>query len=81
MFGTTGRNTAFADSLIGLNLGVHKAFRLAETLQMELRGEVFNLTNTVNYNPPDSVLTSPNFGQALTANDPRQAQLALRLVF
>jgi hypothetical protein len=42
---------------------------------------MFNLLNTVNYNPPDSVLTSPNFGQALTANDPRQAQLALRLSF
>ncbi len=81
VFGTTGRNTAYGDSHIGLNLGVHKSFQLTELLALELRGEVFNLTNTVNYNPPDSVLTSPNFGQALTANDPRQAQLALRLVF
>jgi hypothetical protein len=42
---------------------------------------MFNLSNTVNYNPADGVLTSPNFGQALTAGDPRQTQVALRLSF
>lgn len=81
VFGSLGRNTAVSDSLLSANVSVQKAFRLREGMNLELRGEIFNLTNTVNYNPPDSVLTSPNFGQALTANDPRQMQFALRLSF
>lgn len=80
-FGTLGRNTQNGDSLLGLNLGLSKTFALTERWKLEFRGEIFNATNTVNYNPPDGLLTSPNFGQALTANDPRQAQLALRLNF
>lgn len=81
VFGTLGRNTATGDRLAGASIGVHKSFAITERAHLELRGEVFNLTNTVNYNPADGVLSSPNFGQALTANDPRQAQLALRLSF
>ncbi len=81
VFGTLGRNTVTSDSLLSASLGVHKSFALSEQLRIEVRGEVFNLTNTVNYNPADGVLSSPNFGQALTANDPRQAQVALRLTF
>lgn len=80
-FGTLGRNTATSDSFLSASLGIHKSFALGEQLRLEFRGEVFNLTNTVNYNPADGLLTSPNFGQALTANDPRQAQIALRLSF
>ncbi len=80
-FGTLGRNTVNGDSLLVLNIGGSKSFSLSERWKLEFRGEMFNLTNTANYNPPDGVLTSPNFGQALTANDPRQAQLALRLTF
>ncbi len=81
VFGTLGRNTGVGDNLLSANLGVAKSFALGERVRLEFRGEVFQLFNTVNYNPPDSVLTSPNFGQALTALDPRQAQLALRFSF
>lgn len=81
VFGTLGRNTAVSDSLLSVNIGVHKRFALTDRMGIELRGEIFNLANTVNYNPPDGVLTSPNFGQTLTANDSRQMQLAVRLSF
>jgi hypothetical protein len=80
-FGTLGRNTANGDRLLSWNLGVSKSVSLSDRAALEFRGEIFNIANTVNYNPPDAVLTSPNFGQALTANDPRQAQVALRLSF
>ncbi|MBM3725819.1 MAG: TonB-dependent receptor [Acidobacteria bacterium] len=80
-FGTLGRNTATGDTQAGISLGLHKSFALSERTRLEFRGEVFNLMNTVNYALPDGVLSSPNFGQALTAGDPRQAQLGLRLSF
>lgn len=81
VFGTLGRNTLTSDRQLSASIGVQRSFVLTEQLRLEFRGEMFNLTNTVNYNPADGVLTSPNFGQALTAGDPRQAQLALRLSF
>jgi hypothetical protein len=81
VFGTLGRNTAVSDGTLGVSMGIHKSFLITERLRLEFRAETFNLTNTVNYSPPDSVLSSANFGQALTAGDPRQTQLALRLVF
>jgi hypothetical protein len=80
-FGSLGRNTLTSDSQLGLSIGLHKSFVITERTRLEFRAETFNLTNTVNYNPADSVLTSPNFGQALTAGDPRQTQLALRFSF
>lgn len=80
-FGTLGRNTAISDTQQSLSLSLHKSFRLSEGTALELRVESFNFTNTVNYNPPDGLLTSPNFGQALTAGDPRQTQIALRFNF
>jgi len=79
--GTIGRNTERGDSLISWNASLFKSFSLTERLKLQFRAEAFNFTNTANYNPPDGVLSSPNFGQALTANDPRQVQLALRLTF
>ncbi|MBZ2184699.1 MAG: TonB-dependent receptor [Bryobacter sp.] len=81
VFGTRGRNTAFGDGLTSLSLGLHKQFDLGDRGRLEFRAEAFNLANTVNYNLPDAVLTSPNFGQVLTAGDPRQIQLALRFSF
>lgn len=81
VFGSLGRNTAFGDGFASISLGLHKQFTLSDRGRLEFRAEVFNLANTVNYNLPDAVLTSPNFGQALTAGDPRQIQLALRFSF
>ncbi len=79
--GTIGRNTESSDSLISLNVSVSKTFAFSDRWRMEFRGESFNVTNTVSYANPDGVLTSPNFGQAISAFDPRQIQLALRLSF
>ena len=79
--GNIGRNTERGDSLISWSASAFKSFSLSERLKLQFRAEAFNFTNTVNYNLPDGVLSSANFGQALTANEPRQIQLALRLSF
>jgi hypothetical protein len=79
--GNIGRNTETADSLVSLNVGVVKPIQFSDRWRLELRGESFNLTNSANYGLPDGVLTSSNFGQAVSAFDPRQIQLALRLSF
>lgn len=80
-FGTIGRNTERGDSLFSWNASVFKEFGMSERVKLQLRGEAFNLFNTANYDVPDGVLTSPNFGQAIGAFDPRQLQIGLRLSF
>ncbi len=81
LIGNIGRNTERADSLMTFNLGVVKGFTISDRWKLQFRAESFNTFNQVNYGLPDGLLTSPNFGQAITAADPRQVQLALRLSF
>ncbi|HYO82020.1 MAG TPA: carboxypeptidase regulatory-like domain-containing protein [Bryobacteraceae bacterium] len=80
-FGTIGRNTESGDSLVSWNVSVGKGFAIADTVRLQFRAEAFNVANTTNYNPPDGVLASPTFGQATSALDPRQIQIAARLTF
>jgi len=53
-----------------------------ENINVELRGEAFNLTNSYR---AGAVTTARNntaqFGQILTAQDPRIMQVALKLTF
>ncbi len=79
--GTIGRNTERADTLRQVNVSLFKTFSLTERWKLQFRAESYNLTNTVNYDLPDGVLSSANFGNALTAGEARQHQLALRLSF
>jgi hypothetical protein len=49
---------------------------------MELRGEVFNVTNTPAFAQPNATVGNANFGSiTATTADPRVAQVAGRLRF
>lgn len=80
-YGTIGRNTERGDRFLDFNLSVSKDFRVTERVRLQVRGEVFNVFNVTNFNAVDGVMTSPNFGRAVSAFDPRRTQLAARVVF
>ena len=48
---------------------------------LELRAEVFNLTNTPPLSAPNTTLGAPAFGTITSAGDPRVVQLALKFLF
>jgi hypothetical protein len=48
---------------------------------LEVRAEIFNVTNTPPLGAPNGVLGSAAFGTITTAGDPRVIQLALKLTF
>jgi hypothetical protein len=48
---------------------------------IELRAEIFNLLNNVNFGAPAAVLGAANFGTITSALDPRVVQLAVKLLF
>lgn len=66
-----------------VNVSLFKQFVIKERLNMELRGEAFNATNTPIYQGPNTSITSPLFGTVTLSqqNFPRNMQLALRLQF
>jgi hypothetical protein len=65
-----------------LDFSVFRDFRIREGVKLQFRAEAFNALNRVRLAAPNTVLTSPTFGQISSqANAPRQIQLALRLGF
>ena len=91
IMGDDGRATTFGDTPVGLTTGpaqanidmvVIKTIPLGSTRRIELRGEVFNLFNTVNFSNPDTDFSSTRFGQITsTSTNPRFIQLAVRILF
>jgi len=81
MLGTHPRNGQQAPGIFEFHGSASKAFVLRERMRIEVRVESFNLLNRVNYDPPVSNIADPLFGWALTAADPRQFQLSLRIHF
>jgi hypothetical protein len=80
-YGVIGRNTERGDSFLDFNLSISKDFTITERVRLQVRGEMFNLFNVTNFSTVEGVMTSPNFGRAVSAFDSRRAQLAARVVF
>ena len=49
--------------------------------QLEFRWEVFNALNRANFDMPNRIFGTPNFGRIFSAKLPREMQLGLRLAF
>lgn len=66
-----------------VDFSVFKLFPITERVKLQFRAESFNLTNTPWFGAPNTTLGSANFGvvSPSQANDPRNVQLALRLMF
>jgi Carboxypeptidase regulatory-like domain len=63
------------------DLAVTRTFALGGAQNMQVRWEVFNVVNHVNFNAPVTSLNSGTFGQLLTAGDPRIMQFAVKFGF
>ncbi|MEZ5404315.1 MAG: TonB-dependent receptor [Bryobacteraceae bacterium] len=66
-----------------MDFSVFKAFPITETVRLQFRAESFNITNTPWFGNPNTTLGSSAFGVVTPsqANDPRNVQLALRLMW
>jgi len=83
-FGNVARNLGNlrGPSRAVMDLAIYKDVPIKERLHLQIRGEAFNLTNTPEFNNPDTNFQSPTFG-AITSqfNQPRQVQVSMRLSF
>jgi hypothetical protein len=78
------RNSLFGDGLDIVDVGLYKAFRLPRGHALNVRVEVYNLFDTVQYGFPITDIGSATFGQISATHTtyiPRTVQLALRYRF
>jgi hypothetical protein len=61
--------------------GLQKYFNLTERYRFQFRAEYFNVLNHTNLGSPVTGVSSAGFGSIKSANDPRIAQLALKILF
>jgi hypothetical protein len=89
-YGNLSANNLKGPSVFQFDIAVSRAFRVRERQSLQLRGEAFNLPNTLNPGVPVSALNSAVFGQiqndisgtsGLAAGDQRILQLALKYIF
>ena len=66
---------------VNLDLAVAKTWRIAGSRQLELRWEVFNVLNKANFDLPNRIFGTANFGRIFSAKNPREMQLGARLSF
>lgn len=80
-YGSFPRNGLRGPGQTNLDLAVTKHFRVKERMDVELRGDAFNVFNHTQFKNPDTLPTDTTFGQISTTYDPRILQLALHVRF
>jgi hypothetical protein len=80
-FGTAGRNIVTGPGYSNVDMVFQKNARLSEKLRMEFRWEIFDLLNHPNFDLPSRIAFTPNFGRIFSAQEARQMQFGVKLIF
>lgn len=81
-FGNGGRNILRGPGRVNLDASLFKDFSPSERWRIQFRAEVFNLTNTPQFDLPNPSIGNPNAGIiSAIVGTPRQFQLGLRFSF
>jgi hypothetical protein len=80
-FGDAPRNAVIGPGLREFDFSLQKEIAVKEPVRVQFRAEAYNLTNVANFNIPSRTAFTPNFGRVSSAQDSRQLQFALKLVF
>jgi outer membrane receptor protein involved in Fe transport len=80
-YGTLPRNALRGPGQTNLDLSIAKHFKVREGMNLELRGDAFNVLNHTEFQNPNLVATTDSFGQISTTYAPRILQVALHLQF
>lgn len=86
-FGNLGRNTMYGPNFRNMDFGLSRQFQVNEKLNVQFRGEFFNLPNRANFFLPATSVLATSLGTISQAVDQpsggaqRQVQFALKFVF
>lgn len=84
--GNAGRGIVRGPGFVSYNVSLSRTFvmpfrALKERTRVQLRADVFNLTNSPQYRNPEGTISDPQFGEITTSYNERQVRLGLRIVF
>jgi hypothetical protein len=79
--GTLGRNALRLPSIWVFDLGLAKNLAFTERVRLQLRADLFNAFNHVNYSTINTTITSAAFGRFTGTTGARVIQLNMRLTF
>jgi hypothetical protein len=87
-FGTCGTGVLRGPGLINVDLGIFRRFQITDRVNVQVRGEAFNVSNTPHFANPNADVASGNFGligdvqnTGREGNDQRFFRLGLRIAF
>jgi hypothetical protein len=80
-FGSAGRNILRGPKNVTTDLSLMKNFVLHGATRLQVRLEMYNVFNNVNYSNPNASFGSAGFGQITGAGSMRQIQLGGKLLF
>jgi hypothetical protein len=87
-FGTCGVGVLRAPGLINVDMGVFRRVQLSERVNLQLRGEAFNISNTPHFASPNADISSSNFAlignvqnTGREGNDQRFFRIGIRIGF
>ena len=80
-YGNAGSYSIQGPGSFTFDAQLSRTFRVREGQNLEMRLEVFNVLNHPVFNMPVTTLTSSQFGQILSANDPRILQAVVKYIF
>ena len=80
-FGSALRNSVFAPGLANVDMSIQKDWFIGEQGRLEFRWEIFNVLNRENFDVPNRIFGTPNFGRIFSALNAREMQFGLRYSF
>jgi hypothetical protein len=80
-FGNSGRGILTGPGINWLDFALMKMFYVGEAVDIQFRTEFFNALNHPNFHTPNIDVNSSRFGRIFSAQDARQIQFALKILF
>ena len=82
LFGNAARNVLYGPGRVNVDASLFKDFTFTEQSKLQFRSEFFNVFNHPQFGQPNGTIFNPGVGQITSiVGNPRQIQLALRLLF
>jgi hypothetical protein len=80
-FGNSGRGVVTSDGMRSWDLALHKDFFFGDRQKLQLRLEMYNALNHVNFEFPILFVVDARFGRITSAGTSRQTQIGLKCSF
>jgi len=80
-FGNAPRNPVLSPGYANVDAALQKEVAVGRGTRLQFRWEIFNLLNRTNFDVPNRVAFTGNFGRIFSAKPPRQMQFGVKVLF